>query len=141
MIVNTLRGEEKIRETRVCSTCLCEKPLDEFEKAMGVGYPTYRRSKCKTCRKKQTLRANELKKQHPYPDNSYSCPICNITQTEMKNKGYAKQRLTWCLDHNHDTGEFRGYICQLCNTGISNLQEDITVLNSAISYLKKDIEV
>ena len=57
----------------------------------------------------------------------------------MTNKGYGKRRLTWCLDHNHDNGNFRGYICQLCNTGISNLQENITVLNNAISYLERDL--
>ena len=140
MIVNTLWGEEEFTKTRICSDCLCEKPIIEFEKAMGKKYPTYIRSKCKICKRKQTLRANELKKHYPYPDDDYSCLICNITQTEMKNKGYAKQRLTWCLDHNHDTGDFRGYICQLCNTGISNLQEDIEILKNAISYLRQDLE-
>ena len=136
MIINTLWGEEEVDiETRICSECLCEKPMSEFERAMGKRYPTYVRSKCKICKRKQTLQANKLKKYYSYPADDYTCPICNITQMEMKNKGYVAMRLTWCLDHNHDTGEFRGYICQLCNTGISNLQENIQILKNAIRYL------
>lgn len=41
------------------------------------------------------------------------------------------------IDHNHDTGVIRGLLCNHCNNGIGNFQENIEFLNSAISYLKE----
>ena len=124
-------GEELDNETRICSDCLCEKHISEF--GMDTSYVS---SKCKTCKNKHTTQIKKLKKFHPYPEENYACPICHITQIDMINKGYTTRRLTWCLDHDHETGKFRGYICNLCNTGISNLQENIQILVSAIKYLK-----
>jgi hypothetical protein len=40
------------------------------------------------------------------------------------------------FDHNHKTEEIRGLLCMRCNTGIGFLQEDLTILQSAIEYLK-----
>jgi len=45
------------------------------------------------------------------------------------------QRL--CVDHNHQTGEVRGLLCQKCNTGIGNMKDSIKILSQAILYLKK----
>jgi len=131
MKVNTLWGEEEI-QGRICSTCLIEKSHEEF--SMDT---TYLRSKCKKCKKKQNNILAELKKHHSPPSNKdYSCPICKDTVDDMKRKGYVKMRLSWCLDHDHTTGAFRGFICNICNTGLSNLQDDIEVLQSAIRYLR-----
>lgn len=40
-----------------------------------------------------------------------------------------------CFDHNHETGEFRGWICERCNTVLGKVKEDINLLNLLISYL------
>ena len=125
----TLWGEDDTIETRTCSDCRVEKPLSEF--AMDT---TYVRSKCKQCKKKHTRVANMLKKQNPPPGKNYACPICGDTVKSMQEKGYV--RTSWCLDHDHETGKFRGYICHLCNTAISNFQEDKSILENAIKYLE-----
>jgi len=39
-------------------------------------------------------------------------------------------------DHNHETKEFRGLLCNACNRGIGYLKDDITLLQKAIDYLK-----
>ena len=124
----TLWGEDDSIETRICSECRTEKPLSEF--AMDT---TYVRSKCKKCKKQHTKIANLLKKQHPKPSKDYACPICGDTEKSMKEKGYV--RTSWCLDHDHETNHFRGYICHLCNTAISNFQENPEILKRALKYL------
>lgn len=123
----TLWGEDDSIETRICSDCRIEKPLSEF--SMDT---TYVRSKCKSCVSKHNKIANLLKKQYPKPPKDYACPICDMTQEMMKQKGYV--RVSWCLDHDHDTNEFRGYICHLCNTGLSNFQDDPEILKRAYEY-------
>lgn len=41
------------------------------------------------------------------------------------------------LDHNHKTGEFRGWLCILCNTGIGSLGDSVEGLIKAIRYLNR----
>lgn len=40
------------------------------------------------------------------------------------------------LDHDHQTGKFRGVLCQGCNTGIGQFAEDIQRMRYAIEYLE-----
>lgn len=39
-------------------------------------------------------------------------------------------------DHDHKTGEFRGWLCGSCNRGIGAFRENITALRKAIKYLE-----
>ena len=39
------------------------------------------------------------------------------------------------LDHDHITGQFRGWICGNCNKGIGNLGDNVNGLEMAIKYL------
>ena len=128
MKVMTLWGEEEYSDTRICSECKVEKPISKF--AMDT---TYLRSKCKECKSSHNNQLNQLRKQYPKPDSDYACPVCGDTIETMKEKGY--KRLNWCLDHNHITGQYRGYLCHLCNTGISNLRDDVNIMRKAIDYL------
>lgn len=41
------------------------------------------------------------------------------------------------LDHDHDTGAFRGWLCRKCNTSIGALGDNIAGLERAIAYLKR----
>ena len=42
--------------------------------------------------------------------NTEHCELCNIKLTEGK-----RTNTTRCLDHNHESGEFRNIICHYCN--------------------------
>jgi hypothetical protein len=42
-----------------------------------------------------------------------------------------------CLDHDHDTGEFRGWLCIPCNTGIAMLGDNVKGVNLAKTYLER----
>jgi len=39
------------------------------------------------------------------------------------------------VDHSHRTGQFRGLLCNTCNTGLGMLKEDPVLLKKAIRYL------
>ena len=42
-----------------------------------------------------------------------------------------------CFDHNHVTGNFRGWICKRCNVILGFAGESTELLNALIEYLKK----
>ena len=60
------------------------------------------------------------------PDN---CEICGMPTKDLK-RGL-------CFDHNHETGEFRGWICTRCNTAIGLVDEKKETLLSIIKYLEE----
>ena len=67
-----------------------------------------------------------------WTNQSGLCAICNQPETHKRN-GKVKNL---AVDHNHKTGKIRGLLCSSCNTGIGKLKEDVTILSSAIRYLK-----
>lgn len=40
------------------------------------------------------------------------------------------------LDHNHSTGQIRGFLCRACNLTVGNAQEDPIRLERAAAYLR-----
>ncbi len=41
-----------------------------------------------------------------------------------------------CVDHNHETGVFRGLLCHECNRALGLLKDSITVLQTLVLYLQ-----
>jgi len=41
------------------------------------------------------------------------------------------------MDHDHASGDFRGMLCDNCNSGLGRFKDDVTRLESAINYLKR----
>jgi hypothetical protein len=59
----------------------------------------------------------------PYPEDG-RCELC--------------QNVRWqslCLDHDHRTGKFRGWICTRCNAALGLIGDTVESLQLAISYL------
>ena len=42
-----------------------------------------------------------------------------------------------CIDHDHASGQVRELLCRKCNTGIGMLQESVTILQTAVKYLRR----
>ncbi len=40
------------------------------------------------------------------------------------------------MDHDHETGEFRGWLCSDCNKGIGSFKDDVNLLAGAAEYLE-----
>lgn len=43
------------------------------------------------------------------------------------------------IDHCHLTGQIRGLLCRQCNSGIGLLQDDLSILERSVLYLKNQI--
>jgi hypothetical protein len=59
---------------------------------------------------------------------NHCCAICGIHDDECKRQ--------LSVDHDHNTGEVRGLLCDSCNGGIGKLKDSIDLLEKAINYLK-----
>jgi hypothetical protein len=40
-----------------------------------------------------------------------------------------------CVDHDHDTGAFRGYLCALCNSALGMAKDDPAILRALAAYV------
>jgi hypothetical protein len=60
------------------------------------------------------------------------CAICGKHQSNLTR--------TLFVDHCHTTGKVRGLLCHHCNILLGNAEDNITVLESAISYLTTSIK-
>ena len=110
---------------KLCSKCGIEKPLTDFRRddhGRGSKANVYYRPECKECEIKLRLQLAQAKK------NATPQPLrCECCGKEAK----------LVVDHDHHTGEFRGWLCQRCNKGMGMLGDDIYGLKQAIKYLKK----
>ena len=69
-----------------------------------------------------------------FKKQDYKCIICNLPERKKNRKGEIA-RLT--LDHDHITGKNRELLCHTCNLSIGLFKENISIIQSAIAYLKK----
>jgi protein-arginine kinase activator protein McsA len=110
---------------RSCKKCGENKPLKQFPINNTLKSGILRKHTCSSCRYEQSKARVRLHKQHKRP-SSLICPICQ------------KQADKIVLDHNHETGEFRGWLCNDCNNALGKFNDDIEILQKAINYLSKD---
>lgn len=55
------------------------------------------------------------------------CAICKCEQPAR----------AWNTDHDHQTGEVRGILCESCNVLLGNAKDNVTILLAAIDYLNR----
>lgn len=118
-------------EEKVCTKCGESKPTLEFHKNYknndGLHYH------CKKCRKNESL------KQYDMTLSDYDKMLekqggrCKICSTDTPRGQSTAGR--FYVDHNHETGEVRGLLCNDCNTGIGLLKDSPLILSKAIEYL------
>ena len=112
---------------RICATCDEIKSLDDFYS--GPPIP----SSCKECTKARTRSAMRLKRSlwteeeylAAYERQKGICPIC-------------KEHFPVLVgDHCHTSNMQRELLCNNCNVLIGMAHENIDILESAITYLRK----
>lgn len=124
---------------RECTKCRIIKPLDEFYIQPHGKYG--RRAECAKCTAVRTVAYRErfpekmrhwsrdsARKKRGFPDPTRSIPdFCEICGSGEKLD----------LDHDHNDGKFRGWICRKCNLGIGALGDTIPCVDRVLKYLLK----
>jgi len=130
---------EKIYK-KICNECRVEKIMTAFAvNQYGKNNRILRRPVCIDCysrKKKISVKdKREYDKINPRPqiNKSWKCPICQVDKLRVFKNDI-------CLDHNHNTGEIRGYICGSCNASIGKFHEDTTSMERAIKWLKGELK-
>ena len=117
---------------RTCSKCKKTLPLTEeyFGKnqSTNTGGYKYFRPECKECTKKASqgkAKAYKLAGKPAYPPLGTPCDNCGRTDKKL------------VFDHDHETLEHRGWLCDNCNRSIGMLGDTIESLERTILYLKR----
>lgn len=71
-------------------------------------------------------------------DQGNLCAICKKPETESSSPHIDEMDLS--IDHCHTTGKVRGLLCRQCNIALGRFREDVTILESAIAYLKRSMQ-
>ena len=126
-------------EMKICNVChILKRDYEDFEinQTDAQGRKTTRPS-CRNCRIDidgvKLLTSERKKMLENKPNKFFVCPICE--------KGSIPDiTANLVIDHNHDNGFAREWLCDSCNTGLGRFKDDITALNKAIKYLEKHIQ-
>lgn len=105
----------------------CEKILNiEFFRQDNQGrnnnFKEYYRPECKDCERKLNEQLRLARSKAPKKPNN--CECCGRVEKLL-------------VDHDHKTGNFRGWICKRCNLGIGRLGDDLNGVINAVNYLIK----
>ena len=80
--------------------------------------------------------ASERRRQgHPTPTRPQpdECECCGKLAAALKKSTFGNL----CLDHDHKTGHFRGWLCDSCNLGLGMLGDDEDGVRRALTYLQR----
>ena len=119
---------------KICN--ICHRLLDTTSFARNqnnINRPV-RRPSCQECRKTLEGESPTLKEKQRWLKTKphlepFECPICG-------KRTIAGVTCNVVIDHNHHTGEIRGWICDSCNTGIGRFKDDVQLLKRAIKYVE-----
>jgi hypothetical protein len=129
-LINTeYKAYLQMRGAKHCNKCETAKPF----KAFGINNSNSNglSNQCKECRnyrvvsKRYGLINNQLN--NLFKEQDHKCAICK-TRTEL------------AVDHCHETGKVRGLLCTNCNNGLGRFFDNITFLENAICYLRRNYE-
>ena len=116
-------------EFKYCPKCEEFHLLEKFSKnsANKSGYESW----CKLCKRfDEIFRLYKVTKEQYYQTlvaQNHRCAICRLVFDAIVPR----------VDHDSETGQFRGLLCDACNTGIGKLQHDPTILRSAADYVER----
>lgn len=123
-------------EQKICNVCNKLLPIAMFQKNQnGINNRTVRRPSCNACRevidgvKISARDRHKMEEIKPYGE-IWECPVCH----KRTIPGITSKVV---LDHNHETGKPRAWICDSCNTGLGRFKDDTGIMRNAIEYLNQ----
>lgn len=121
-----------------CNVCGETKSILLFDKNTNSYNKDNRRKECKACRvsggPKDSNSGDRVRKKYGIsrPDKGTCCEICGKVPLDDEEKG----KSTLFMDHCHDTGTPRGFLCRKCNTAIGTLGDNLEGVMKAVVYLE-----
>lgn len=113
---------------KTCNKCKVTRPLTMF--AVRKGHRDGREGTCRVCHRIMTrihrLKLDPAVAATPMPEDG-RCEVCGV---QPPNWGL-------CLDHDHDTGAFRGWLCNQCNGAMGFAGDDPERLRALADYLDR----
>ena len=145
-----IKNEYIKEDSKFCIKCKLTKPLGCFSIRGGAirkdGTSSLKNS-CIECNKYSRKVRYHLDKITPRPADDYQCPVCLKTLDMIKeelndptNSTLHNATLYWNLDHDHETGMFRGWLCSRCNSGLGWLGDSVSNLKRGLKYLQDDLD-
>lgn len=139
-------------ETKICTMCGEDKPLTSFRSRGGIMKHLVK-SRCNSCLYKEhrrwTVENPDRIREYRNKDSwtlAKRCARRGITPEQLID-AYERQEeccaickdeielIDSAIDHNHETGEFRGVLCKQCNRALGMFKDNTTVLKNALEYL------
>ena len=124
------RGEREVKgaldSLKTCAECKRSLSILKYNVSMTDYYGrAYTKKICVDCDGHHRKIISNIKKEYAgtKPDK---CMLCEIKTDELE------------VDHCHETGAMRGWICRNCNTGLGKFFDKSDLLIKAIEYLKKE---
>lgn len=122
-------------ENKICDRCFKYLNTDEYysNNRIKKDNEITKRPSCRACRKIKEGKSIPLSQKimwyemRPSKYSLFECPIC------LKKSICGISRIV--LDHNHKTGDVRGWLCESCNTGIGRFDDDPDITQRAIDWL------
>ncbi len=91
--------------------------------------------------KHDPIKIREAKRKFDAQKNGYKCtPLersCPTKPDKCELCGRLPRSQALNLDHDHDTGKFRGWLCGPCNKGLGALGDNEKGLERALKYLRR----
>lgn len=130
---------------KICTKCLQEKSLEEF--SVTKIHPTGTKSECKAC---ASLRWTKYRQRDPegmrikdrisHYKNKYGMTLEEATNLVEDRTGLCEscRRVEpLVVDHDHETNQKRGMICNRCNRALGLVLDDPDTLYGLIEYLAR----
>ena len=118
-------------DTKVCSKCKHTLPVDSFAlRDRGAS----RRTECKRCARELNRIRSGLRDTYGQPPTGYQCALCLCDEDTARGK--SSNSSAWVLDHDHDTDQFRGWLCHSCNRALGCFNDDVPRMQRAIKYIR-----
>ena len=119
---------------------VCSRGCKECQRTKGISWRKANPERSKKTRDAWIENNPEINRKYqglPEPTRIYpetgQCEICGLPESSKHQCGTIN-RLS--LDHDHKTGQFRGWLCSRCNHGIGNFKDSAENLRRATSYLE-----